>query len=229
MIMNNYVIIVAGGKGTRMGADLPKQFLPLNGKPVLMHTLELFHKWNSEAKLVLVIPPTHESYWKMLFKEIGSPATHQIVYGGETRFHSVLNGLSAIKGKGLVAIHDAVRPFVAFSVIEACFAKAEETGAAIPYLPMIDSLRQMDDLENKSHPVDRNSFRTVQTPQVFDITLLKKAYKQPFSPAFSDDASVVEALGHTISLVEGNRENIKITTPFDMDVAKTLCHHIIKR
>lgn len=228
--MRKYVLIVAGGKGLRMGGDLPKQFIPLEGKPVLMHTLEAFHRWDASAELVLVLPEDHQPYWKMLCREIGCKAPHRIANGGETRFHSVRNGLELLSEeikntsegneKTLIAVHDGVRPFVTAEVITACFDEAERNGAAIPVTPMIDSLREID--PDGSHPVDRSRYVAVQTPQVFDASLLLKAYDQEFSPFFTDDASVVEAMGDPICLVAGNRENIKLTTPFDLLIAKAL-------
>jgi 2-C-methyl-D-erythritol 4-phosphate cytidylyltransferase len=218
--MNRTIIIVAGGKGLRMGGDLPKQFLPLQGKPVLMHTLEAFYKWDSMAVLLLVIPEEHESYWKMLCKELNFAVPHRVVYGGETRFHSVRNGLRAIEEGGeesLIAVHDGVRPFVSGDVISLCFAIAESFGAAIPVVPMIESVREINGGE--SHPFDRNSLCIVQTPQVFRASILHKAYEQPYNERFTDDASLVEASGHKIRLVDGNRENIKITTPMDLQYA----------
>ncbi|WP_195372396.1 MULTISPECIES: 2-C-methyl-D-erythritol 4-phosphate cytidylyltransferase [Parabacteroides] len=228
--MRKYVLIVAGGKGLRMGGDLPKQFIPLEGKPVLMHTLEAFHRWDASAELVLVLPEDHQSYWNMLCREIGCKVPHRIASGGETRFHSVRNGLqflseeigntSGRNEKVLIAVHDGVRPFVSSEVIAACFGEAEKSGAAIPVIPMIDSLRETD--EKGSHPVDRSRYFAVQTPQVFCSELLLKAYGQEFSALFTDDASVVEAMGEVIHMVTGNRENIKITTPFDLLVAESL-------
>lgn len=228
--MRKYVLIVAGGKGLRMGGDLPKQFIPLEGKPVLMHTLEAFHRWDALAELVLVLPEDHQSYWNMLCREIGCKVPHRIANGGETRFQSVRNGLqflseeigntSGRNEKALIAVHDGVRPFVSSEVIAACFDEAEKNRAAIPVMPMIDSLRETD--EKGSHPVDRNRYFAVQTPQVFDAELLLKAYEQEFSALFTDDASVVEAMGEAIHMVTGNRENIKITTPFDLLVAESL-------
>ncbi|WP_455639241.1 2-C-methyl-D-erythritol 4-phosphate cytidylyltransferase [Parabacteroides sp.] len=228
--MRKYVLIVAGGKGLRMGGDLPKQFIPLEGKPVLMHTLDAFYRWDSSAELVLVLPEDHQPYWKMLCREIGCKVPHRIANGGETRFHSVRNGLQFLSEeienaserneKVLVAVHDGVRPFVSPEVISACFEEAEKSGAAIPVMPMIDSLRETD--ANGSHPVDRSRYFAVQTPQVFHSDVLLKAYSQDFSPLFTDDASVVEAMGQSIRLVTGNRENIKLTTPFDLLIAKGL-------
>ena len=212
-MMKRYVLIVAGGRGLRMGSDLPKQFIPMEGKPVLMHTLEAFHRWDASAGLILVLP-----------------VPHRIANGGETRFHSVRNGLNFLSDeignaagrdeKILVAVHDGVRPFAAPEVVEQCFAEAEVSGAAIPVVPVVDSLREFSG--ESSRPVDRSRYQAVQTPQVFDYDLLLKAYEQPYSEFFTDDASVVEAFGHTVKTVPGNRENIKITTPFDLLVAKAL-------
>lgn len=229
--MKKYVVIVAGGKGLRMGGDLPKQFLPMAGKPVLMHTLDTFHRWNASAVIILVLPEDHQPYWAMLCREIGCQVPHEIVNGGETRFHSVRNGLErvaalqAAAGEGketgfYVAIHDGVRPFVSPDVIDACFHEAMQGGAAIPVVPMIDSLREVEGED--SRPVDRSRYFAVQTPQVFEGSLLLHAYTQPYSSLFTDDASVVEAASGKIHLVEGNRENIKLTTPFDRMVAEAL-------
>ena len=215
--MKRIVIIVAGGKGLRMGGDLPKQFIPLQSKPVLMHTIDAFYKWDSSAYLVLVIPEEHESYWKMLCKELNFTVPHRVVYGGETRFHSVRNGLREVEGEGLVAVHDGVRPFVSPEVISSCFAAAQDFGAAIPVIPMIESVREI--IGGESRPFDRNRLCIVQTPQVFRAGILYKAYEQPYDERFTDDASLVETSGHAIRLVDGNRENIKITTPMDLQYA----------
>lgn len=226
--MKRYVIIVAGGKGLRMGGDLPKQFIPMAGKPILMHTVEKFWRWDNQMNIILVLPMDHQAYWKMLCKEIGCKAPHRIVNGGETRFHSVQNGLNAIREeieasgeKALIAVHDGVRPFVSPEVIAACFAKAEETGAVVPALPMIDSLR-MKQADGSSCPVDRSLYYAVHTPQVFASDILIRAYQQPYTDTFTDDASVVEAAGFQVAMVLSNRENIKITTPFDLMVARAL-------
>lgn len=226
--MKRYVIIVAGGKGLRMGGDLPKQFIPMAGKPILMHTVEKFWRWDNQMNIILVLPMDHQAYWKMLCQEIGCKAPHRIVNGGETRFHSVQNGLNAIREeieasgeKALIAVHDGVRPFVSPEVIGACFAKAEETGAVVPALPMIDSLR-MKQADGSSCPVDRSRYYAVHTPQVFASDILIRAYQQPYTDTFTDDASVVEAAGFQVAMVLSNRENIKITTPFDLMVARAL-------
>ncbi len=218
--MKKYVLIVAGGKGLRMGADLPKQFIPVKDKPLLMHTLTAFYTWDASAKLILVLPVSHQSYWQMLCKELDFKVPHTIVNGGETRFHSVSNGLKQIHEPGLIAVHDGVRPFVSHEVISACFDQAHKTGAAIPVVPIVDSIRKREG-EN-SCPVDRDAYCAVQTPQVFSSEILLSAYEQPYTEAFTDDASVVEAAGGKISLVAGNRENIKITTSADLLYAKLL-------
>lgn len=215
--MKHTVIIVAGGKGLRMGGDLPKQFIPLHGKPVLMHTMNVFHQWDSAADLLLVIPEEHDAYWKMLCQELNCTIPHRIVYGGGTRFHSVRNGLDETEGGGIIAVHDGVRPFVTQDVISSCFTIAETFGAAIPVVPVIESVREIS--EGGSHPFDRNRLCIVQTPQVFHADLLREAYRQSYDERFTDDASVVESTGHAIRLVDGNRENIKLTTPMDLQYA----------
>lgn len=213
-----YAIIVAGGKGMRMGKDLPKQFLPIDGTPILMHTLQAFYDYDPSMTLIVVLPSDQQAYWSKLCGDYHFTIPHVVVSGGETRFHSVKNGLSCIKEEGLVAVHDGVRPFVHCDTIDRCFAAAQESGAAVPVVEVVDSLRKVEDEESKA--VSRRDYRIVQTPQVFDISLLKEAYKQPYTVDFTDDASVVEAYGRKISLVEGNRENIKITSPFDLVIAE---------
>ena len=213
-----YTIIVAGGKGMRMGKDLPKQFLPIDGTPILMHTLQAFYDYDPSMTLIVVLPSDQQAYWSKLCGDYHFTIPHVVVKGGETRFHSVKNGLASIKGEGLVAVHDGVRPFVHCDTIDRCFAAAQESGAAVPVVEVVDSLRKVEDEESKA--VSRRDYRIVQTPQVFDISLLKEAYKQPYTVDFTDDASVVEAYGRKISLVEGNRENIKITSPFDLVIAE---------
>lgn len=215
-IMKKYVMIVASGKGLRMESELPKQFIPINGKPILMHTIEVFNAWNPDVEIILVILQEHESYWKMLCEELNCPIPHKIVFGGETRFHSVKNGLSGIAKKSLIAIHDGVRPFVTGEVITNCFSAAEKFGAAIPVLPMIDSVREIIS-DDESKPFDRERLRIVQTPQVFVSDILVKSYEHHhYNESFTDDASVVESAGYKVHLVSGNQENIKITIPADL-------------
>ena len=215
-----YAIIVAGGKGLRMGADLPKQFLPIGGKPVLMRTLEAFYAYNPAVRIVLVLPCDQQDYWQKLCREHGFSLPHMVADGGETRFHSVRNGLRLVEAPGWVAVHDGVRPFVSQEVIARCFRLAAEKRAVVPVVPVVETLRQIEG--DSSRTVSRDAYRLVQTPQVFDSALLKEAYAQPYTPAFTDDASVVEAMGVPVYLTEGNRENIKITTPFDLKVAEAL-------
>ena len=218
--MNKTAIIVAGGKGERMNADIPKQFLEIKGKPILIHTLEAFMNFDASLQLILVLPAAQFEFWKTLCKKHALNIPHQIVAGGQTRFQSVKNGLDAVKVPAIVAIHDGVRPLVSKETISRCFDAAAKFGAAIPTMDSIESIRFVD--ANGSKSVDRTAYKMVQTPQVFDAELLKKAYEQEFSVLFTDDASVVEAMGVTVQLVDGNRENIKITTEFDLIVAERL-------
>ena len=218
--MNKTAIIVAGGKGERMNADIPKQFLQIKGKPILIHTLEAFMNFDASLQLILVLPAAQFELWETLCKKHALNIPHQIVAGGQSRFQSVKNGLDAVKVPAIVAIHDGVRPLVSKETISRCFDAAAKFGAAIPTMDSIESIRFVDASGSKS--VDRNAYKMVQTPQVFDAELLKKAYEQEFSVLFTDDASVVEAMGATVHLVDGNRENIKITTEFDLIVAERL-------
>lgn len=215
-----YVLIVAGGKGLRMGADIPKQFLPVGGKPVLMRTLEAFYAYNQDMRIILVLPHGQQDYWKRLCGEYRFDIPHSIADGGETRFHSVRNGLALVDEPGLVGVHDGVRPFVSQEVIARCYALAATELAVVPVVKVVETVRRLTDAG--SITVNRDEYRLVQTPQVFDGEVLKQAYSQPYTSAFTDDASVVEAWGVPVTLTEGNRENIKITTPFDLKVAAAL-------
>lgn len=218
----DYIIIVAGGKGLRMGGDLPKQFMPLHGKPVLMHTIERFRAYSDELKIILVLTHEQQDYWRQICQKHNFTIEHTVVDGGQTRFHSSQNGVAAVPddATGVIGIHDGVRPFVSEETIARCFEAARQFGAALPVLPVTDTLRRVTD--DGGYNVQRNDYRTVQTPQTFDAQLLKQAFKQPYSDNFTDDASVVEALGHKVTMVDGNRENIKLTTPFDLVVAEAL-------
>jgi 2-C-methyl-D-erythritol 4-phosphate cytidylyltransferase len=218
--MKTYALILAGGHGLRMGADLPKQFLPLAGKPVLMHTLEAFHKAVPDVELILVLPEAHRAFWASLCAEHDFRLAHRVVAGGAVRFESVRNGLACVGEDGLVAVHDGVRPLVKPELIRLCFDVAREKGAVIPVFELTESIRQLDG--DRSIAVDRSRFRSVQTPQTFRSAILKKAYEQPYRDVFTDDASVVEATGLEIALVEGHRENIKITMPQDLLLAELL-------
>ena len=219
--MKKYVVIVAGGKGLRMGTDVPKQFLPVAGLPILMRTIRKFHDYDPQMGIVVVLPAHQIPYWNELCAQYQFDVPYQLALGGETRFHSVKNGLAyvAYASDVCVAVHDGVRPFVSESVIDAAFVEAQRSGAAVPVVPVVDSIREvLADGSNKAR--NRGDFRLVQTPQVFRSDLLRKAYEQPYCEAFTDDASVVERLGHQVSLTEGNRENIKITTVFDLKWAE---------
>lgn len=220
---SKYTIIVAGGKGLRMGADIPKQFLPIGGMPVLMHTISRFHTYDKDLKVILVLPKEQQAYWLELCEQYHFNEEYQLADGGASRFQSCKNGISMIPTDaiGLVAIHDGVRPFVSCETIARCFDTAETAKAVIPVLPVTDTLRFIAD-STSGRNVQRSDYRTVQTPQVFDIQLIKKAYEQEESADFTDDASVVEQLGQAVTMVEGNRENIKITNPFDLKVAEVL-------
>ncbi len=222
----DYVIIVAGGKGLRMGTDIPKQFLPIGGKPVLMRTLERFREYSADLQIILVLPKAQQDYWKQLCKGYDFRIEYQLTDGGETRFHSVQNGLALVPddAEGVVGVHDGVRPFPSVEVIRNCYETARTAKAVIPVIPIVETVRHLVSESNtqRSITVPRGDYRLVQTPQTFDIQLLKAANRQPYNDGFTDDASVVEAYGFDITLVEGNRENIKITTPFDMTIAEVL-------
>ena len=219
--MQKFAIIVAGGKGLRMGGELPKQFIPVEGRPVLMRTLDTFYACDSSIQIVLVLPRDHQPYWQELCREYQFAVPHRIADGGATRFHSVQNGLALVDApEALVAVHDGVRPFVSHEVISRCYQDAEQYGAVVPVTPVVETVRHL--LPKGSETVNRDAYRLVQTPQTFRASLLRRAYEQPYMDAFTDDASVVEALGAAVHLVEGNRENIKLTTPFDLTVARAL-------
>ena len=222
--MKKYVIIVAGGKGLRMGGEIPKQFLPIGGKPVLMRTVEAFYQAEAEIGIVLVLPHEQQDYWRELCRQYDFQLPYVLSDGGQTRFHSVQNGLRMIpdgEADALVAVHDGVRPFVSAQVIQTCFDEAARQGAVVPVLDMVDSVRRLSD-DGDSKAVDRSRLKLVQTPQTFRADILKKAYSKDFTELFTDDASVVEASGFSVALVNGNRENIKITTPFDLKIAEAL-------
>ena len=220
MNKERYAIIVAGGRGLRMGGELPKQFLPLCGKPVLMRTLELFE--GEVSRIILVLPEDHIPFWEELCQRYHFTLPHTVALGGETRFHSVRSGLSHLPQAGLVAVHDGVRPLASRALIRRSFEEAERSGAALPACPVTDSLRLRQD-EGKSEAVDRSRYVAVQTPQTFDLGRLQQAYEQAYSPLFTDDASVYEAasLG-IITLVAGEETNIKLTTPRELLLAELL-------
>lgn len=218
--MQKYIVIVAGGMGKRMEMPIPKQFLEVNGRPILFYTIEKFFQHDNSINIYLVLPADHIDYWKTLCEKFNFPIKHKIVAGGSERFYSVKNAIDTIEGEGLVGIHDGVRPFVSAQTIEACYNTALEKGNAIPVVKLSDSIRQVS--QNSSEAVSRKNFRIVQTPQCFKLRLLKKAYQQPFNDFFTDDASVLESFGEKINLVEGNFENIKITTQFDLYLAEAI-------
>jgi len=218
----DYVIIVAGGKGLRMGGDIPKQFLPIGGRPVLMRTLERFRAYSADLQIILVLPEAQQAYWQGLCQEYHFDVEYQLANGGPTRFHSVQSGLALVPddAEGIVGVHDGVRPFPSIEVIRNCYETAREKKAVIPVIPVVETVRHLE--AGSSVTVPRDEYRLVQTPQTFDIQLLKAANRQPYNDGFTDDASVVESYGHAIALVEGNRENIKITTPYDLKIAEVL-------
>ncbi|MBE6270705.1 MAG: 2-C-methyl-D-erythritol 4-phosphate cytidylyltransferase [Prevotella ruminicola] len=218
----DYIIIVAGGKGLRMGSDIPKQFLPIGGKPVLMRTLERFREYSKDIQIILVLPEAQQAYWHQLCQEYHFDVEYTLANGGQTRFHSVQNGLAKVPDDaiGVVGVHDGVRPFPSIEVIRNCYTTAREKKAVIPVIPVVETVRHLEGEQSKTVP--RDAYRLVQTPQTFDIQLLKAANRQPYNDGFTDDASVVEAFGYEITLVEGNRENIKITTPYDLKIAEVL-------
>ena len=219
--MKNYDIIVAGGSGSRMQATIPKQFLLLNGLPVLMHTIQAFYDSTSEPQIILVLPADAISYWDELCKQYNFDTPHTVVSGGKTRFHSVKNGLDTIiDTKAIVAIHDAVRPLTSAQIIDDSFTQAAEHGNAVVAVKSRDSIRQV---KNKvSASLIRDEIYLVQTPQTFQLEQLKKAYEQHYSDKFTDDASVVEETGVAIRLIDGDYRNIKITFPEDIAIAELL-------
>jgi len=218
--MQLYVVIVAGGSGKRMGAEIPKQFLELAGRPVLMHTIERFKAFNESIEIITVLPENQLRHWMELQKKYSFTVPQTIVKGGSTRFYSVKNGLLFVNVPGLVAIHDGVRPFVSLDTINRCFETAEKLGNAIPSISPTESLRIVTD--TGSRPVNRLNVKQMQTPQVFNAELIKKAYLQDYKPEYSDDATVLEDTGERINLIEGNRENIKITNPEDLLISNAL-------
>lgn len=218
--IKKYALIVAGGSGTRMHTNQLKQFILLAGKPVLMHTIGCFIRFDATLDLILVLPESQHTHWNNLCKDFGFDVPHTLVAGGETRFHSVRNGLSVISGEGVVFIHDGVRPLVSSATLSRCLEGALENGNAIPAIPVSESVRQLTG--KTSSPVDRERLRLIQTPQTFMVSLIKSAYSVPYETGFTDDASVLEKTGAPVFLTEGNRENIKITWPEDLSVAQAI-------
>lgn len=223
--MNNIgVIIVAGGSGQRMGSNIPKQFLNIKGRPILMYTIERFFNYNPKIKIVVVLPENQIDYWKELCTKHSFSIEHKIIKGGATRFGSVQNGLSEITNCELIAIHDGVRPLVSKETIQRCFDDAAKYGNAIPVVPATESIRIADN-DGTNKAIDRAMVKLVQTPQIFNKEILSKSHTQTYRPIFTDDASVAEFAGYKMHLTDGNRENIKITTPDDLLYAEALLNN----
>lgn len=222
--MKKYAIIVAGGAGTRMGTDIPKQFLEIKGKPVLMHSMNRFFVFDENIKLIIVLPEHQIEYWNKLCVAHDYKVPHQIVIGGSERFYSVKNGLVLVPENALVAIHDAVRPLVSTNTIKTAFEAAAEKGSGIPAIALNDSIRQFEGENNFA--VNRNNFKIIQTPQCFLSASILEAFKQEYKAEFTDDATVLESNGTMIYLTQGNVENIKITTPRDLVLAEALMEFV---
>ncbi len=218
--MKKFVLIVAGGRGVRMDKNIPKQFIEIAGRPVLMHTFDRFYNFDSELEFVLALPEDQVIIWKQLCEKHRFEIEHQIAHGGENRFNSVKNGLDLISNNGIVFIHDGVRPLVSGQTIQNCLETAIKKGNALPVVPVSESIRMADGIE--SIAVDRSSYFLVQTPQTFQAHLIKAAYQKAKPEGFTDDATVLESFGETIHLVEGNRGNIKITFPEDLIFAEIM-------
>ncbi len=218
--MKLYAVIVAGGTGARMMSEIPKQFIEIAAKPILIHTIERFKLFDNSIDIIAVLPENQLIYWNELQSKHSFSIPHIIVKGGKTRYHSVRNGLELITEPGIVAIHDGVRPFVSVETIKRCFETAKKLGNAIPVISPSDSVRMITKKGNEA--ADRDRIKFVQTPQVFRTELIQKAYWQDYLPEFTDDAMVLEKTGEKINMVEGNRENIKITNPVDLVIARSL-------
>ncbi|MGQ1787368.1 MULTISPECIES: 2-C-methyl-D-erythritol 4-phosphate cytidylyltransferase [unclassified Saccharicrinis] len=223
--MNKAVIVVAGGSGSRMKSELPKQFIRWCGKPILMHTIERFAAYDKQMKIVLVLPKHQISLWDELCEQYSFQIGLQIAFGGKTRFDSVKNGLEKLTDDCLVGVHDGVRPLVSRETLDNCYNTAEKLGSAIPVTDVIESIREVGNFGSKS--VHRELYKMVQTPQVFVLSKLKEAYRLPYREFFTDDASVFESAGNDIELTAGNRENIKITTPIDLVIGEALRNVIL--
>jgi 2-C-methyl-D-erythritol 4-phosphate cytidylyltransferase len=218
----NGAIVVAGGRGLRMGGDVPKQFLSVHGRPILMWTLERISAEIPDLQLIVVLPQSHQGYWKELCDKYHFQISHQLANGGDSRFASVRNGLKCVADTvDVVCVHDGVRPFVSSSVIRTGFEMARKKGAAVPVVPLVDSVRKLNN-DGSSQSVNRADYQLVQTPQFFNLKQLRRAYEQPFSEQFTDDASVVESMGEEVTLFPGNVENIKITRPLDCALAEVI-------
>ncbi len=218
--MKKVIIVVAGGSGSRMQSEVPKQFIELNGLPILMHTLNRFFEYDPQIEVILVLPEGQVEYWNSLCSKHKFASNCIIAYGGSSRFESVKNGLEKIEGECLVGIHDGVRPFVSNDTLNSCFSIAQHYGSAVPVIDAIESIRKLS--KDGSESVNRQDYKMVQTPQVFCFSKLKDCYHQPYREDFTDDASVYESAGFKVSLAQGNRENIKITTPMDILIGEAL-------
>jgi len=213
-MLKKFALIVAGGSGSRMQQMLPKQFIEIAGKPILMHTFEAFSHFDTSIEFVLVLPESQVKTWEKLCSNHNFNIPFQLAHGGTVRFESVKNGLNLIQEDGIVFIHDGVRPFVSEQTLQNCLNATLDKGNALPVVPVTESVRYID--KQKNQAVDRSKYFLVQTPQTFYVSEIKEAYNQPYSSRFTDDASVLEKLGKEINTVPGNRENIKITYPEDM-------------
>jgi 2-C-methyl-D-erythritol 4-phosphate cytidylyltransferase len=218
--MKKFAIIVAGGSGIRMNSEIPKQFIPIKGLPIIMHSMLAFYHFDKTIQIIVALPSSLFDFWHNLCRENSFSLAHKVVPGGETRFQSVKNALAEIKESGFIAVHDAVRPLVSQDTIGRCFDTAIRKGNAIPFINIVDSVRTVEG--DKNNIVDRTKLKLIQTPQIFRSEILVRAYEQEYQSWFTDDASVVEQIGYEINLEEGNRENIKITSPSDLEIAKVL-------
>lgn len=216
--MKRFIVIVAGGKGLRMGSEIPKQFLLLNGKPVLIRTMESFYSFDSSAEIIVVLPQSQIEYWKELCEKYGNTIPHKIVEGGKERFYSVQNGINSIKGNGLVAVHDGVRSLVSKQMLERGFTMAEQCGCAVPFVDSVDSLRIIDG--DTTEVLNRSIVKRIQTPQIFDVKRLQQVMNAEYRPEFTDEATVWELSGNKLYFYEGDFRNIKITTPEDLRIAE---------
>jgi 2-C-methyl-D-erythritol 4-phosphate cytidylyltransferase len=223
--MKKGVIIVAGGSGHRMGGHIPKQYLDLAGKPVIVRTLDRFFDFDPQMKIVLVLAKGHMEFWNTISKNYNYGSRIDVAQGGESRYRSVKNGLQLMGDGLMLGIHDAVRPLVSHHTLKQCYEIAAEKGSCIPVTDMDETVRMVREQGHSEH-LDRSILRRVQTPQVFKSELIRKAYDQPCKPAFTDDASVFESIYGEVSMVEGNRENIKITTPIDLQLAALLIRSV---
>ncbi len=210
------VIITAGGIGKRMESSLPKQFIPIKDKPILMHTIEKFYHCDPKIQIIITLPIEWKDYWEKLVLETNFKIPHRVINGGKERYHSIKNALKYCLGD-FISIHDGVRPLVSHSTLKNCASQIRHHDAIIPVIPLIDSLRKKK--ENSTKAVDRSDFLLVQTPQCFKAEVIKKAYNQPYHTKITDDASLVEEAGFNITTVEGNPENIKITNQSDLKYA----------